>query len=134
MAGDQLTVELNRSGGTGSTATIRTHSLTMDRPEAKGGTDTGPMGGEAFLAALGGCFMSTLVAAAEARSIPVDDASCTVTGEFVPNPTRFGSAHLEVSCASCPPEQLAHLVQVAERGCLVAATLRQGMEITAKAV
>jgi hypothetical protein len=36
-----------------------------------------------------------------------------------------------VACDSCPPADLAHLVEVAERGCLVAATLRQGLTVTA---
>jgi putative redox protein len=40
----------------------RDHSLTMDRPQAKGGQNKGPMGGEALLLGLGGCFMSNLLA------------------------------------------------------------------------
>ena len=35
----------------------------MDRPGPKGGQDKGPMGGEALLMGLGGCFMSNLLAA-----------------------------------------------------------------------
>ena len=42
----------------------RDHALIMDRPEAKGGQNKGPMGGEALLLGLGGCFMSNLLAAA----------------------------------------------------------------------
>jgi hypothetical protein len=49
----------------------------------------------------------------------------------IANPRRFGAIRTEVACDSCPPAGLAHLVEVAERGCLVAATLRQGMEVTA---
>ena len=40
----------------------------MDRPEAKGGQNKGPMGGEAMLMGLGGCFMSNPLAAAVARN------------------------------------------------------------------
>ena len=75
--------------------------------------------------------MSTLIAAAQARSIPLDGAECSVTGKFIDNPRRFGSINVEVSCGACPPAELRHLVQVAERGCLVASTLRQGLTVTA---
>ena len=47
-----------------SLADVRGHRLTIDRPQAKGGQDKGPMGGEALLMGLGGCFMSNLLAAA----------------------------------------------------------------------
>ena len=39
----------------------------IDRPQEKGGADRGPMGGELFLASIGGCFMSNLLAATSAR-------------------------------------------------------------------
>lgn len=129
----QLSVSLRRTGATASEATIRSHEIVMDRPEDKGGGNLGPMGGETLLAALGGCFMSTLVAAAQARSIEVGDAECTVIGEFAESPRRFGGMTIEVRSASIPPGDLEHLVQVAERGCLVAATLRQGIPVTATA-
>jgi putative redox protein len=70
-------------------------------------------------------------AAAEARSISVDGATCRVTGAFALNLRRVSAIRIEVVCDSCPPADLAHLVDVAERGCLVAATLRQGMSVTA---
>jgi putative redox protein len=126
-----MTVALDQSGRTATVATIRNHSIMMDRPATNGGSDAGPMGGETLLAAVGGCFMSTLYAAAESRSIPVDGATCRVTGEFAAHPKRFGAIRIEVTCDSCPPADLEHLVEVAERGCLVAATLRQGMPVTA---
>jgi putative redox protein len=128
---DQMTVALDQSGRTATIANIRSHTIVMDRPSSSGGSDAGPMGGETLLASVGGCFMSTLYAAAEARSIPVGGATCRITGEFAANPRRFGAIRIEVACDSCPPADLEHLVEVAERGCLVAATLRQGMPVTA---
>jgi putative redox protein len=128
---DDLTVALVQSGQTASVASIRDHTIVMDRPSAQGGSDAGPMGGETLLASVGGCFMSTLYAAAAARSIPIEGARCRVTGLFAANPRRFDAIRIEVTCESCPPADLAHLVEVAERGCLVVATLRQGMEVVA---
>ena len=37
---------------------MRSHQVLVDRPVEKGGADEGPMGGELFLAAVGGCFMT----------------------------------------------------------------------------
>lgn len=128
---DEMTVALAQRGQTASAASIRDHTIVMDRPSSHGGTDAGPMGGETLLASVGGCFMSTFYAAAQARSIPVDGATCRVTGVFAASPRRFGAIRIEVACDSCPPADLAHLVEVADRGCLVAATLRQGVEVTA---
>ena len=128
---DQMTVVLAQSGLTASVASIRDHTIVMDRPASHGGSDAGPMGGETLLASVGGCFLSTFFAAAQARSLPVEDATCRVTGIFVANPRRFGAIRIEVTCGSCPPADLDHLVEVAERGCLVAATLKQGMAVTA---
>jgi len=51
-----------------SESALREHRVLVDRPADKGGQDRGPMGGELLLAALGGCFMSNLIAAAAARS------------------------------------------------------------------
>ncbi len=130
---DEMTVALTQSGQTASIARIRDYTVVMDRPSSNGGSDAGPMGGETLLASVGGCFMSTLYAAAQARSVPVEGATCRVTGVFASSPRRFGAIHIEVACDSCPPADLTHLVEVAERGCLVAATLRQGIEVTAVA-
>ncbi|WP_433223420.1 OsmC family protein [Dactylosporangium sp. CS-047395] len=131
---DELTVTLEQSGRTATVAGIRAHTIVMDRPEAQGGTDAGPMGGETLLAAVGGCLMSTLYAAANARSIDVKDATCTVSGTFAASPRRFGSLRIDVACSSLPADELAHLVEVASRGCLVVATLRQGMDVVVGAV
>lgn len=127
---DDITVALVQSGQTASVAGIRDHTIVMDRPSAQGGSDAGPMGGETLLASVGGCFMSTLYAAAAARSIPLEGARCRVTGSFAANPRRFGAIRIDVTCESCPPTDLAHLVEIAERGCLVVATLKQGVEVT----
>ena len=55
--GNEITVHVRQIAGSTSEATLRTHKVLVDRPVAKGGADQGPMGGELFLAGLGGCFM-----------------------------------------------------------------------------
>jgi uncharacterized NAD(P)/FAD-binding protein YdhS/uncharacterized OsmC-like protein len=130
----QITVELTRTGGTATRAQIRGHEILIDRPEASDGGDAGPMGGELLLTSIGGCYMSTLIAAARARKIRVDGASCTVTGTFAgDSPRRFAGIELTVSCPDCPPDELKRLVDVAEQGCVVLNTLRGGPALTVAA-
>ena len=78
----------------------RDHTLVMDRPEPKGGQNKGPMGGEALLLGLGGCFMSNLLAAAKAREIAISDASLAIAGELADSPPRYTAIHMKVS-AQC---------------------------------
>ena len=130
---NQITVELNRDGATATRAQIRDHDVIIDRPIANEGTDAGPMGGEMLLASIGGCFMSTFIAAARARSIAVDDATCEVIGTFADAPRRFGSIEVLVSSDQCEPDDLEHLIRVAEQGCIVMNTLRADLGLTVAA-
>ena len=54
----------------------------IDRPQEKGGADRGPMGGELFLASIGGCFMSNLLAAINARKADISEVRTEVTGKI----------------------------------------------------
>ena len=52
---NEIKIHLRQVSTSTTEATLRTHQVMIDRPTAKGGTDRGPMGGELFLAAVGGC-------------------------------------------------------------------------------
>lgn len=128
-----INVSLIRNGASASSATVRNHNLIMDRPTEKGGEDKGPMGGEVLLAALGGCFMSNLVAAAGARNLELGDVSVQITGTLTGTPPVYSQIVMVVNGQASVPE-LAKLVTMAERGCIVANTLKQGLtlEVTVK--
>lgn len=127
---NQITVSFIQQSETTTAAVIRDHSVLIDRPRSKNGTDLGPMGGELLLAALGGCFMSNLLAAVRARNADVTGIRATVVGSLAEAPTRFSAIDLRIE-AACPDPALLHkLVTIAERGCLVAATLRPAVELT----
>lgn len=88
------------------------------------------MGGELFLAAIGGCFMSTLLAAIRTREAPISDVSAKVTGILAESPARFVSIELMVASEDAEPELFGKLVDIAERGCIMMNTLRDKLEIT----
>lgn len=108
---------------------IREHKVLVDRPTDKGGQDRGPMGGELLLAALGGCFMSNLIAAAGARAVTVDGLAVVVRGSLAAAPPRFASIEMEVRGRAGDPEALDKLVTIAERACIVHNTLAPAVPI-----
>jgi putative redox protein len=117
-----------------SVADVRGHRLTIDRPEAKGGQDKGPMGGEALLMGLGGCFMSNLLAAALGRDIGLTDARAEIEGDLADTPPRYTAIRVRVSARCEPADQLPKLVTIAERGCIVANTLRNAVDLQVECV
>ena len=125
----EVKVQLRQVGPTTSESTMpRGHTTLVDRPEAKGGNDEGPMGGEYFLTGVGGCFMSTLLAAINAREAPVTNVRAEVTGTLEDTPPRFTSVTVQVSADCDDPELLEKLVQVAENGCIMVNSLKRGID------
>ena len=112
-----------------SESAIREHTVLVDRPRDKGGQDRGPMGGEILLAALGGCFMSNLIAAAGARAVTVDGLAVVVRGSLAAAPPRFASIEMEVQGRASDPEALDKLVTIAERASIVHNTLSPAVRI-----
>jgi putative redox protein len=129
-----ITVQSSQVGPTTLEASIRSHRVLVDRPEAKGGSDRGPMGGELLLAALGGCFASTLFAAVAARNADVHDVEVTIVGTLEEQPSRFSTVAMTVAATTGDADAFERLVTMAERGCIVANTLRSAVELRVEAV
>ena len=126
---NQMQIQLRQVSASGSEATIREHHVSIDRPVAKGGDDSGPMGGELFLAAIGGCFMSNLLAAIKAREAAVSDVRTEVIATLAESPARFDSVELYVSANCQDPELLERLVEIADRGCIMMNTVRGKLDV-----
>ena len=127
---NQIEAKLIQVGPSTSEASIRTHRNLIDRPEAKGGADQGPMGGELLLASLAGCFMSNLLAAIRAREAAIENVRTNVAGTLDGTPPRFTAIAMEVSGEGADLDQLGKLVTIAERGCIVANTLRRTVDLS----
>ena len=126
----EIAVTLKQHEATASMATIRNHQFVIDRPEAKGGNNAGPMGGELLLASVGGCFMSNLRAAIAAREdVSIENIVLTVTATLSDDMTRFSAVHMHVTAAADSPE-LKKLVTIAERACIAANTIRAAVALT----
>jgi putative redox protein len=125
-----IEVQVKQVSAATSEATIRSHRVLVDRPETKGGEDQGPMGGELLLAALGGCFMSNLLAAIRSREAAVANVRTRVAGTLAESPSRFEAIEMQVSADCEDRELLGKLVTIAERSCIVANTLRSCLKLS----
>jgi putative redox protein len=123
-----MKIQLQQVSMSASEAALRTHRVLIDRPNEKGGTDSGPMGGELFLASIGGCFMSTLLSAIRARNAAVSDVRAEVIGTIAETPTRFSSVELHVE-AQGNSEEIERLVAIADKGCIMMNTLRGVLDV-----
>jgi putative redox protein len=126
----QLQASLEQVGPTTSKATVRSHTVFVDRPLEKGGADRGPLGGEYQLVALGGCFTSHLLAAIRAREVQIGDIKVEVTGTMGGAPERFTEFTLTVSAKCDDLEVLRKVVTIAERACQVVSTLKLSTPVT----
>lgn len=126
----EVTTVISQIEGTTAARTrIRGHELVSDRPTEKGGGNQGPMGGELFVASLGGCFMSNLIAAFKGRGIAATDLSVTVSGTLDGTPPRFQKMAMAVTGSGVDRDQMEKMVLIAERGCIVANTLKPFMDV-----
>ena len=123
-------VQLRQVSASATEVTMGKHQVLIDRPAAKGGTDLGPMGGELFLAAAGGCFMSNLLAAIKARGADVSGVQTEVIGTLAESPARFTVLQLRVTADNADRELLEKLVEIAKRACIIMNTLRGTLELT----
>jgi putative redox protein len=131
---DQIKIDVYQISEATSEAAIREHRIHFDRPLAKGGTDGGPMGGEAFLASVAGCFLSNLLAASRARDAAVSGVRVQVTGTIDGPPSRFVGLELAVSANVVDRQVMEKLVDIAARGCIMVNTLRDKMDLSIRVV
>ena len=130
----EVNVSVNKISASTSACTARHHKILSDRPEAKGGTDRGPMGGEMLLMGLGGCFMSNLLAAVRAREAPVSGLAIDVAGTLAEAPVRFTAIRMTISGTYADRAEMEKLVTIAERGCIVANTLKNAVQLSLELV
>jgi len=119
-----FTATIEHVNHTTSRATVRTHTMLVDRGVAKGGFDLGPAGGEYQLVALGGCFTSHLLGAIRAREAAMTNVKVALTGTLDGSPERFTAFTVEVT-ADCSDADLSRkLITIASRACQVMNTIR----------
>ena len=127
--GMAVTVEVRQLDHTASEGNVRGHQVVMDRPTEKEGQDKGAMGGEVLLMALGGCFMSHLLAAIRSREAQVSNVRMAITGTLESSPPRFTAIEIKISAVYDDRSLMEKLVTIAERGCINANTLKNAVDL-----
>lgn len=127
----RINVQVSGYDGMTLTGRARGHVVMIDRTQEKGGSDSGPMGGELLLLALGGCYMSTFLAALRDDASHIDSSlvNINVQGHIASSPSRFSKITVFVSAPKEYRELVAKPLLMAERGCLVHNTLKGSMQV-----
>jgi len=125
-----ISIEIAQVGSSTGQATARTHTVFVDRPVDKGGDDRGPLGGEYLLVSLGGCFLSTLLAAVRTREADVSNVRVSVVGTIGGVPERFEAMTLHVRANYADEDLMRKLIAISERGCLVTNTLKDAVVLS----
>ena len=125
-----INVNVKQTSPTASQGFIRNHTVKIDRPEAKGGTDEGAMGGELLLASLGGCFMSNLLETIRTREANIKNIALSIDGNLEGSPPSFTAIKMNLSAEHNDKEQLEKLVTISERSCIVANTLKESVDLS----
>jgi uncharacterized OsmC-like protein len=107
-------------GGWRCRVTAAGFDLLVDEPESAGGTGTGPMPTEYFLAAMASCYALALNWAAGKRGIELPGLAVTATGTY--DGPRFSRLRLLVA-ADVPAQTISALIEPALRACYVSNTV-----------
>jgi len=103
-------------------------SVSVDEPEASGGTGLAPQPTDFFLASAASCFTLAMVHTAAKRGIALTALRVDAIGEY--GGRRFDAVRLVIAVVGPPPEQLPALIEASERVCYVTNTLRAGARVT----
>jgi uncharacterized OsmC-like protein len=102
--------------------------LPVDEPEPAGGTGLAPQPTDLFLAAVASCFTLALVHSARRQGLELTSVRVHVVGDYAG--PRFDRVRLVIDVPGPGPEELAGLVEAAERVCYVTNTLRTPVSLT----
>lgn len=120
MAGGTRSVSARWRGGYRAHVESGRWSFDIDEPAAVGGTDTGPMPTEVFLASIASCFTLALAASAAKRGVQLGSIEVDVRGTYAG--PRFSSIELDVD-VDCSADEREALIAAARRVCYVTNTI-----------
>lgn len=138
MANTTYRVQARKNAAEFVKITARDHSVIVDEPIAKGGTDAGMAPVELMLGALAGCMTLTLSIYAEAMGVPAKGLEITVEGDLdsagMKGSSRvrpgFNSIRLNIKAETdADPEVFQQVVDLAVLRCPVEDSIGKGVSI-----
>jgi putative redox protein len=126
---DALHVEARSLGGLSAVVNARGHEVCTDEPEEVGGGDAGMMPTELLLSSLASCFCLAVAHVAAKRDLELPALQVSVDGERLGRELRYARLRVAVA-AAVPREDLAPLVERAQRFCWVSNMLAEDIDVT----
>jgi putative redox protein len=114
------TVTTRWDGGMRAVSRAGRFEVVVDEPGSAGGTDTGPQPTDLFLVSVSSCFALALAYVARKQGVDLVDLEVTAVGRYAG--LKFDRIVLTVSAE--PRDEVAGLLEEAERLCYVSNTLR----------
>ena len=74
--------------------------------------------------------MSNLLAAIDSRETRVSDIAMKIVGTLATAPPHFGAIAMQIRAEYDDEDQMQKLITIAERGCIVANTLKDCLKLT----
>lgn len=102
-------------------------TIAVDEPESVGGTGAAPQPTDLLLASVASCFTLALVHSAAKRAIPLHRVQVDAEGDY--EGPRFAALRIIVDAAGPSSDELARLIEAAQRVCYVTNTLRAGVTV-----
>jgi uncharacterized OsmC-like protein len=103
-------------------------TIAVDEPASVGGTGAAPQPTDLLLASAASCFTLALVHSAAKEGIPLTGVHVAAIGDY--EGLRFAALRIVVEAAGARPDELADLLEAAQRVCYVTNTLRAGVSVT----
>ncbi len=128
-----MNIKLMQKSATAVQLTQEAYSVIVDRPIENGGGGQGIIGGKYLLIGIGGCFCSTLLAAAQSRNIRIDELTVEVTANLSAEaPLRFTDIQITVDyLQNADYQHIKKLIAIDEKGCTVINTIKTGVNFKA---
>jgi putative redox protein len=128
-----MAVKIRYEGGLRFTMQARNHECIIDMPEAKGGTDQGPIPPEMVAGALGACVGIFIAQYCQMVGLPTEGLAVDTVHEYddPDSPTRMTDIRVNVTLPAGIPEKRLGAIQKVADACIVHKTLLEAprMEI-----
>jgi len=117
------TIEIDYNGGMGFKVSARSHSLTVDLSNEKGGQDSGMNPPEVFIASLGTCIGVYVVKYLQNAKLDATSLKITVSWKFSEDKTQIASVDVVLGGLGADIGRRKNAVLEAAKHCLIHKTL-----------
>ncbi len=126
-----MNVKIRYEGGLRFVMQARDHECIIDMPEAKGGTNRGPIPPEMIAGALGGCIGIFIVQYCQRVGLPTEGLAVDTEFDYddPDKPTAMSDIRVRVTLPAGIPEDRLGAIQKVANTCIVHKTLLEALQM-----